>query len=249
MSLLLVAHGTRKQRGVSLIGDLAAQVSETLDQPVHVAFVDVLGPTPSELLGATPDRPTVLVPAFLARGYHVTSDIPAHVEASGHCDVTVTRALGPDPQLVRVLVDRLIQSGWRPDDSVILAAAGTSDPAAMRDLHTTATWLSAMVGSRVELAFAATGEPRVAEAVAAMRRHGRGRVVVASYLLSEGLFQDRLRDSGAELVTDPLGTHPGVARLIVNRFVRSRGRGRRPAEMAFQQALTRSSAAGMRFRR
>lgn len=249
MSLLLVAHGTRKQRGVSLIGDLAAQVSETLDQPVHVAFVDVLGPTPTELLDAALDRPTVLVPAFLARGYHVTSDIPAHVEASGHRDVTVTRSLGPDPQLVRVLVDRLIESGWRPDDSVILAAAGTSDPAAIRDLHTTATWLSAMVGSRVELAFAATGEPRVAEAVATMRQRGRGRVVVASYLLSEGLFQDRLRDSGADVVTDPLGTHPGVARLIINRFVRSRGPGRRPAEMAFQQALTRSSAAGVRFRR
>lgn len=220
MSLLLVAHGTRKQRGVSLIGDLAATVSDALEQPVHVAFVDVLGPTPGELLSATLDRPTVLVPAFLAHGYHVTSDIPAHVQASGHHDVTVTRALGPDPELVRVLVDRLIESGWRPDDSVVLAAAGTSDPAAMRDLHTTATWLSAMVGSRVELAFAATGEPRVADAVAAMRSRGR-RVVVASYLLSEGLFQDRLRNSGADLVTDPLGTHPRVARLITNRFVRA----------------------------
>ena len=142
MSLLLVAHGTRKQRGVSLIGDLAAKVSDALDQPVHVAFVDVLGPTPGEVLAATLDRPTVLVPAFLAHGYHVTSDIPAHVQASGHREVTVTRALGPDPELVRVLVDRLIECGWRPEDSVVLAAAGTSDPAAMRDLHTTATWLS-----------------------------------------------------------------------------------------------------------
>jgi len=220
MSLLLVAHGTRKQRGVSLIGDLAAQVSCALDRPVRVAFVDVLGPTPAELLGATRDQPTVLVPAFLARGYHVTKDIPEHVAASGHGDVIVTRALGPDPQLVRVLVDRLIESGWCPDDSVILAAAGTSDPAAMHDLHTTATWLSATIGSRVELAFAATGEPRVHEAVAALRGRGK-RVVVASYLLSEGLFQDRLRDSGADLVTDPLGTHPGVTRLIASRFQRA----------------------------
>ena len=67
------------------------------------------------------------MPAFLSRGYHVTTDIPAHVEASGHPDVTVTEALGPGPQLVRVLADRLVESGWRRDDSVILAAAGTSD--------------------------------------------------------------------------------------------------------------------------
>ncbi|MDG4663109.1 sirohydrochlorin chelatase [Mycobacterium sp. 236(2023)] len=220
MSLLLVAHGTRKQSGVSLIADIAAQVSTALERPVRVAFVDVLGPTPSELLASTLDRPTVLVPAFLSRGYHVSRDIPEHVSTSGHDDVTVTRALGPDPALVRVLVDRLIESGWHPDDSVILAAAGTSDPAAMRDLHTTATWLSATIGSRVELAFAATGEPRVADAVAAMRGHGK-RVVIASYLVSEGLFQDRLRDSGADIVTDPLGTHPGVTRLIASRFQRA----------------------------
>ena len=218
MSLVLVAHGTRKQRGVEMVGDIAERVSATLGQPVHVSFVDVLGPTPSEVL-APMAGPTIVVPAFLSRGYHVTTDIPAHVEVSGHPDVTVTEALGPGPQLVRVLADRLIESGWCRDDSVILAAAGTSDPGAQRDLHTTATWLSAITGSRVELAFAAMGLPRVPDAVAALRR--RQRVVVASYLLSDGLFQDRLRDSGADVVTEPLGTHPGLVRLIANRFRRA----------------------------
>jgi sirohydrochlorin ferrochelatase len=221
MSLVLVAHGTRKQRGVAMIGDLAQRVSATLGQTVHVSFVDVLGPTPSEVLGATPG-PTIMVPAFLSRGYHVTTDIPAHVEASRHPDVTVTEALGPGPQLVRVMADRLLESGWRRDDSVILAAAGTSDPSAQRDLHTMATWLSAITGSRVEVAFAATGTPRVDEAVASLRRRGARRVVIASYLLSDGLFQDRLRASGADVVTEPLGTHPGLVRLIANRFRRAR---------------------------
>ncbi|ADT97087.1 sirohydrochlorin chelatase [Mycolicibacterium gilvum] len=252
MSLVLVAHGTRKQRGVSLIGDLSARVSAVLDRPVRVAFVDVLGPTPSELLREEFHRPTVLVPAFLSRGYHVSRDIPSHVEASGHREVTVTRALGPDPALIRVLVDRLVESGCHPEDSVILAAAGTSDPAAMRDLHTTAAALSATIGSRVELAFAATGEPRVSDAVAEVRRRGCRRVVVASYLLSEGLFQDRLRDSGADLVTDPLGTHPGVTRLIASRFQRA-GYDTpcydTPAEIAFQQRNVEYAPAGMQFRR
>jgi sirohydrochlorin ferrochelatase len=224
MSLLLVAHGTRKQRGVELIGDIAERVSASLGRPVNVSFVDVLGPTPSEVLSQMPDEPVVLMPAFLSRGYHVTTDITAHVAASGHRDVTVTDALGPGPELVRVLANRLIESGWRPDDSVILAAAGTSDPAAQRDLHTTATWLSAITGSRVELAFAATGTPRVSDAVAVLRRRRRGRVIVASYLLSDGLFQDRLRASGADVVTEPLGTHPRLVRLIANRFSRARVR-------------------------
>jgi sirohydrochlorin ferrochelatase len=221
MRRLLVAHGTRKQQGVAMVGDLAEQVAAMLGQTVHVSFVDVLGPTPSEVLTSMAG-PAIVVPAFLSRGYHVTADIPAHVEASRHPDVTVTEALGPGPQLVRVLADRLIESGWRHDDSVVLAAAGTSDPGAQRDLHTMATGLSAITSSRVELAFAATGAPRVHDAVAALRERGARRVVVASYLLSEGLFQDRLRVSGADVVTEPLGTHPGLVRLIANRFRRAR---------------------------
>jgi sirohydrochlorin ferrochelatase len=47
-------------------------------------------------------------------------------------------------------------------------------------------------------------------------------VVVASYLLSDGLFQDRLQASGADVVTEPLGTHPRLVRLIANRFSRAR---------------------------
>lgn len=221
MRHVLVAHGTRKRTGVETIGSLADRVTAALGSPVHVAFVDVLGPTPADVLRGFAG-PAVVVPAFLSRGYHVNADIPAHVAASGHADVTVADALGPSPGIARVLADRLIESGWRPGDSVILAAAGTSDPAARSDLHKMAAWVSALTSSRVELAFAATGEPPVAKAVAQLRSRGAKRVVVASYLLADGLFQDRLRNSGADAVTDPLGTHPATVRLIVSRFRRAR---------------------------
>jgi sirohydrochlorin ferrochelatase len=76
---VLVAHGTRKQSGVALIGDLAQRVSAAVGAGVHVAFVDVLGPTPSEVLrGLT--APAVVVPAFLSRGYHVNTDIPRQAD-------------------------------------------------------------------------------------------------------------------------------------------------------------------------
>lgn len=220
MNRLLVAHGTRKPEGVAMIGELAHRVGALLDCTIRVAFVDVLGPTPTEVLRDL-DGPTVLVPAFLASGYHVHVDIPAHVAASGRDDVMISPALGPSPQIVRVVTDRLIESGWQYGDSVILAAAGTSDPGAQRDLRVTATLLSAAIGSRVELAYAATGEPRVADAVRQVRARGAGRVVVASYLLADGLFQDRLLASGADIVSRPLGLHSGTARLIAARFRRT----------------------------
>jgi sirohydrochlorin ferrochelatase len=218
---ILVAHGTRKAHGVTMIGDLAERVGDVLGVPVRTAFVDVLGPTPADVLRAVPG-PAVLVPAFLASGYHVRTDIPAHVAASAHPDVIVTDPLGPSAQLVRVMTDRLVESGWRPSDSVVMASAGTSDPGALRDLRVTAALLSAAIGRRVEMAYAATGEPRVADVVDRLRSRGARRVVVASYLLADGLFQDRLRASGADVVTDPLGTHPGVVRLVASRFRRAR---------------------------
>ncbi|MDT5111634.1 MAG: hypothetical protein QOE20_3524, partial [Mycobacterium sp.] len=151
----------------------------------------------------------------------VRVDIPEHVAASGHRNTVVTAAMGPAQDTVRVVVERLLESGWQPSDSVALAAAGTSDPNAQRDLRVTAALLSAALGQRVELAYAATAEPSVAAAVAGLRARGARRVVVAPYLLADGLFQDRLRASGADVVAEPLGTHPGVVRLLAARFRRA----------------------------
>ena len=48
-ALLLVAHGTRNPRGVETIAALADAVSHEVGT-TRVAFVDVLGPSPSEVL-------------------------------------------------------------------------------------------------------------------------------------------------------------------------------------------------------
>ncbi|WP_018180871.1 sirohydrochlorin chelatase [Jongsikchunia kroppenstedtii] len=216
MRTLLVAHGTRNPHGVSMIGDLAAAMADRLGERVPVAFVDVLGPRPDEVLAGLGCEPVVLVPAFLSSGYHVRVDVPEHVVTSRHPDVTVTDALGPSPELARAMVDRLLESGWRPGDHVVLAAAGTSDRNAQGEVRAAAAMLSAIVGHRVSIAFAAgTGSdyPLVADAVRKARMRGARRVAVASYLLAEGLFQQRLRDAGADVVGEPLGLHPAVIRL------------------------------------
>lgn len=226
MTLILVAHGTRRPAGVAMVEDLAARVGTLVGRHVQVAFVDVLGPAPSDVLAQArgTDRAATVVPAFLSRGYHVRTDLPAHVAVSGHPNVIITAALGPSGQIARMVGDQLIKCRWRPGDSVVLAAAGTSDHRARADLHTTATLLSALTGSRVSVAFVTTEGPQLDEAVewARLRAHHTGaRVVVASYLLADGLFQERLDTCGADLVSRPLGTHPGLARLIANRFRRA----------------------------
>lgn len=226
MSLILVAHGTRRPEGVAMIGDLVERVGSVLHRPVQVGFVDMLGPTPSEILAvaANTAEPAFVVPAFLSRGYHVRTDLPRHIAASGHPDVTVTPALGPSPLTARLVAERLDQSGWRAGDSVILAAAGTSDPNARADLRTTAALLATLLKTSVRLAFAATGAPSVQEAVAEARSRSSRPVAVASYLLAAGMFSQQLRNCGADIVTEPLSTHPGLVRLVAGRFQAARSR-------------------------
>ncbi|GEE02336.1 cobalamin biosynthesis protein CbiX [Gordonia spumicola] len=222
-----MAHGTRNPHGVALIGDLARAMRERLDVDVSVAFVDVLGPSPSEALArrsaprAVPERGrgaqsrgVTVVPAFLGRGYHVRRDIPDHLSRPGLPPTTVTDSLGPSDEVLAALVDRLDEAGRRRGDTVVLAAAGSSDPMAVADVEEVADRLSSLVDAPVTVAFAAPS-PRVAHipSVAEAVSRTRGRVAVASHLLAPGLFQSRLVESGADVVARPLGLHP----LIVDR--------------------------------
>ena len=213
---ILVAHGTRSEHGTAMIADLADKVSAQIG-PTRVAFVDVLGPSPSEVLSGV-DGPAVVVPAFLAEGYHVRQDLPEHIVVSGHQATSVSRALGPDPELARVLAQRLTECGWKRGDSVVLAAAGSSDAYALGQVRRAATLLGAMIGAHVEVGYIATGEPRIADVVAATRAQTRRRVFIASYLLAQGLFHTRLQGVGADGVSEPLGADPRVVDLVVRRM-------------------------------
>ncbi len=227
MSTLLAAHGTRNPAGVAMIGDLAEAVAQRLHEPVRVAFVDVLGPAPDEVLGALPgDEPVTVVPAFLARGYHVRADLPAHLRRAGHTRVQLAAALGPSTLLAHALADRLAQAGRRDGDAVVLAAAGSSDAQAVDDVRRTARQLSALLGRPVSIGFAAPPAdspfPAVAEAVRRARVGDARRVSVASFLLADGLFARRLAESGADVVAAPLGVHPRVVDLTCRRVLGAR---------------------------
>lgn len=214
--LLLAAHGTRDPRGVATVRELAAALRAG-GVSVRVAFVDVLGPTVSEALAAAAG-PVVVVPAFLAAGYHVRIDVPREVALSGHPAVRVTQALGPDAALARVQHARLLEAGWTPGDSVVLAAVGSKDPRALADVATAAALLSAQLGAPVRHGFAVAAEPTIAPVIAALRAGGARRVVISPYLLAPGQFHVTLADAGADVVAAPLGVHPLLVDLVGRRY-------------------------------
>lgn len=219
---ILVAHGTRDRHGQATVTEIAVALAARVGA-VRTAYVDVLGPGPREVLADT-NGPAVVVPAFLAPGHHVNTDLPARIAESGHRRVTVTRALGPDPVLAAIMRTRLLEAGWSPGDAVVMAAAGSSDPVARRGLMRAANLLADMAGE-VHLGFiaqagAATGVPAVADLVGRLCRSGR-RVFVASYLLAPGVFHARLRGCGAHGVAEPLGAHPDLVALLARRFTQA----------------------------
>lgn len=211
-ALLAISHGTASVTGAGAVATLVDAVAARLDHaPVHAGFVDVQQPdVPACLAGLRDDaavRATVVVPLLLSAGYHVHVDLREDVDAAVAAgdDVTLGGALGPDDRLVDVLVRRLHEAGLTGDDTVVLAAAGSSDARAVADCETTAGHLADRLGRPVHVGYISNATPRVHEVVDAARaEHPERRVVVASYLLAPGFFADLAARAGGDVTTAPL---------------------------------------------
>ncbi|HVW40756.1 MAG TPA: sirohydrochlorin chelatase [Amycolatopsis sp.] len=215
--IVLAAHGTRDPAGARVIEALAARVQAESSVPVQVAYADVRQPDVTTVLNSLRGRPAVVIPAFLAAGYHVRTDIPAQIEASTHREAILAEPFGPASELIDVMCDRLEWAGHRRGDALVLAAAGSSDPRALAEVRRAAEALSSRLATPVRVGYAATAHPSIADAVTHARGRGR-RVAIASWLLAPGLFQRILTRSAADVIADPLGAHPAVADLVLRRY-------------------------------
>ncbi|HEY4023678.1 MAG TPA: sirohydrochlorin chelatase [Pseudonocardiaceae bacterium] len=215
MSLVIVAHGTRDPAGALVAARLVDAVRAQLPGVrVELAFADVRGPTVAEVLVELAG-PVVVLPAFLAAGYHVRADLPAQL--AEFPDAVLAAPLGPARAMVAAVHDRLVEGGYRFGDRVVLAAAGSSDPQAIADVRRAALRLSGRLDTEVHIGYCATAQPPLPQAIAQARARGR-RVTVASWLLAPGLFHRAAAEAGADLVADPIGVHPLVVDLMISRY-------------------------------
>lgn len=217
--LLLVAHGTRSAAGRRVLGRILLEARKQLvGVDCRLAWVDVQEPGPGKILAD--GVPTVVVPAFLARGYHVVHDVgQACREAPG--PVVQTPHLGAEPEVVRALVQRLAEAGATGAfgaDAVVLGAAGSSDASSVAETRALAGHLGELLRMPVTAGFASAASPTVTEAVTRLRADGRRRIAVATHLLAPGFFADRLAAAGGDITSPPLGAHPEIIDLIVRRY-------------------------------
>jgi sirohydrochlorin ferrochelatase len=220
-ALVAVAHGTRDPAGPGVIGDLLHEVRGRLPGvDVIGAWVELVSPGIDEVMSAL-GRPSVVVPLLLSNGYHVATDVPA-ASALSAAPVHIAAPLGPARHLARAMTHRLREAGAVWGDAVVLAAAGSTDPAGLADVERAAELLRSEWGPWVSYACLSGVGPDLATAVELQREAGAGRVCVAPYLLAPGRFSHQVRDlsvaAGVKTVAPVIGRHRLLADLVLRRY-------------------------------
>ncbi|WP_225096891.1 sirohydrochlorin chelatase [Streptomyces sp. CoH27] len=228
-ALVLVAHGSRDRCALATVTTLMDRIRELRPGlAVHLGHIELNEPLLPDTLAALGDTPAVLVPLLLSRGYHVKQDIP-EMAATARVRARVAPPLGPHSLLAEALHDRLLEAGWptapdaaeRRDSAVILAAAGSRDPDSATDTRRTARLLATRLGVPVLPAYASAATPTVPTALRALAARGRHRVAIASYFTAPGRFATQCAQAAPWIAAAPLGNHPAMARLILNRYEES----------------------------
>ncbi|WP_407839289.1 sirohydrochlorin chelatase [Streptomyces sp. DSM 116496] len=218
-ALVAVAHGSRDPRALHTVEALLERVRELRPRlDVRLGHIELNHP----LLDHTLERAAgaaVLVPLLLGRGTHVKRDLPAAAARAGHLLTRVAAPLGPHPLLVEALYERLVEAGWSAGSAVVLAAAGSRDPDSASDVRATADLLSERLGGvPVVAAYASGTAPSVPAAVRTLAARGLHRVAVASYFTAPGRFAAASAAAAPGPAAAPLGAHPALARLVLQRY-------------------------------
>ena len=218
--LVLLAHGSRRPGPSSVLSRTAERVGTILPEvEVRTGYVELQSPDPATALEGLVDP--VVLPFFLARGYHVVHDVPAAVERHG--SGTVAGHLGVEARLVEAVAQRLHEAsaplgGLAGLDHIVLGAAGSRQAAALEEVEAITRLLEVRLGREVTPAYLSAARPSVRDAVSTARARGARRVGVATYLLAEGRFHRALHSTGADVVAAPIGDHPALAELVALRY-------------------------------
>jgi len=118
-SLLLVAHGSRRQSSNDEVREVASRMAARAGEAVHEvspAFLELAEPSiPDGILGCLDrgaDR-AVVVPYFLSAGRHVVTDIPQEVDKARavrpDAAIRIAPYLGSAGALTEILLDLAAQ--------------------------------------------------------------------------------------------------------------------------------------------
>jgi sirohydrochlorin ferrochelatase len=244
-AVVLVGHGSRRERSNEQVRELAAALEERLGIPVDAAFLELADPAINEAiagLASAVSRVTVVQLSLFAAS-HVKNDVPLAVQqARADHSVTIHNGahLGVHPALVDLLDDRAaaVESALSVDRevddiAVVLCGRGSSDPDANGDTHKLARLLyEGRAFDRVEATFIGVTEPTLEDTLHRVAKARPDAIIVLPYMLGDGVLTGRIRE-GAETFDeeypyvdaaagDPLGTDPRLLDVLGDRWQEAR---------------------------
>jgi sirohydrochlorin cobaltochelatase len=245
-AVLLVGHGSRREKSNEQVRELAADLESRLGIPVDAGFLELAEPSiPDAIAGLAPAVDSIsVVHLSLFAASHVKNDVPAALQQAraDHPSVSFENGahLGVHPAIVNLLDDRartverdLGVDRAEDDVAVVLCARGSSDPDANADVHKLGRLLyEGREFSRVEATFIGVTEPTLDETLHDVAKHRPDGVVVVPYMLGDGVLTGRIRDGAAEFdeehpyvdaaCGDPLGTDSRLLDVLGDRWQEAR---------------------------
>lgn len=233
-ALIVLARGSRDPRFAATISALTEAV--TCLRPglrVAPAFLETAAPSFDETVSQLVDEghdEIVVVPLLLSEAYHATEGVPSVIATAEarHLGLRIrmTKVLGLDAAVFHVLDRRLREAlaanRVRELDALVLAGAGSSDPAANAAIARAARRWGKSHHVPTIAAFASQAPPAAGEAVRALRADGRRHIAVGLLFLAPGFLTDRVTElaleAGAVAVAEPLGAESEIAEIILARF-------------------------------
>jgi len=245
-AVLLVGHGSRREKSNEQVRDLAVELEGRLGIPVDAAFLELAEPAIDDaiagLAGAVSQVSVVHLSLFAAS--HVKNDVPLAVEQAreAHPELTINNGahLGVHPALLDLLDDRAaaVEADLgvdREEDEVaaVVCARGSSDPDANADVHKLARLLyEGREFSRVEASFIGVTEPLLDDTLHDIAKARPDAVVVIPYMLGDGVLTGRIKDGAREFDEEypyvdaapgePLGTDTRLLDVLGDRWQEAR---------------------------
>ena len=242
-----MGHGTRDAEGAAQFVDLLRLVREaTPGQRIEGGFLEFGGPvlpfireTIDRCMADGADRIRA-VPVLLHDAGHTNNDMPREVASAqaSHPSVPIemTEPLRLCDELLEIIEARIgdIEQATvalpRGETSVLLVGRGTSDAGANGDFLKIGRLLwERNRFAMVECAFVSLTEPTVPMGIERCARLGADRILVIPYFLHTGVLVKRIGRQAAEAgaehpelaisVGEPMGVHPNLVRLILDRIV------------------------------
>ncbi|SEQ44450.1 CbiX/SirB N-terminal domain-containing protein [Natrinema salaciae] len=244
-AVLLIGHGSRREKSNEQVRHLAAALESRLGIPVDAAFLELAKPAIDEAfahLAPVASRVTVVHCSLFAAS-HVKNDVPLAIEqARAEHDLEIDNGahLGVHPAILDLLDDRATaverELGVdRADDdvAVVVCGRGSSDPDANGDVYKLARLLyEGREFDRVDASFVGVTEPTLEETLHGLSKHRPDAVVVLPYMLGDGVLTQRVREWTADfdddypyvdaLAGDPLGTDSRLLDVFADRWQEAR---------------------------